>query len=189
MNQKGQNESMKPKSNTRKKTMGRLTWTLVGVCCVLGGLTWADIPEKLIAKKQDLAIRLEARKVVRQGDGQETLENAQRAFPGEVIQYDAHYLNQSDQVLSRVSPTLPIPEGMVFLTASTQPAPAEASLDGKTFQSIPLKRRVTSPEGKITEVEVSPTEYRALRWHLGNIPAGATATVSARTQVLAAKAQ
>jgi len=180
---------MKQNSKTRNKKMARLTWSLVVVSCVLGGLTWADVPEKLLSKKQDLKIQLETWKVVPQEDGQEKLEAAQRAFPGEIIQYDAHYLNQSEAALRRVSPTLPIPEGMVFVAASARPIPNQASLDGKTFQSIPLKRQIQGLHGEMVEVEVPPTEYRALRWSLGDMAAGASVTVTARTQVLGVAAQ
>jgi len=162
----------------------RRVWAIVTAGCVLGGLAWADVPQRLLGNKPDLEVQLETWKVVRQADGQESLENAQRAFPGEVIQYDAHYVNQSDHILGRVSPMLPIPEGMVMVPDSARPAPQEASLDGKTFESIPVKRRVTMPGGEIVEETVAPSEYRALRWHVGDMAAGKSTTVSVRTQVL-----
>jgi len=124
-----------------------------------------------------------AKKVVKSTDGKERLLPADRAFPGEVIQYDALYQNQSAKPLSGVSPTLPIPSGMIFVPESATPAPAEASLDGKSFQPIPILRKVTLPNGDEKMEEVPATEYRALRWRAGDLAAGAKTTVTARTML------
>ena len=173
---------MKATRKVRNHLSARLTAALLGVGVILAGMTWADSP-RAQTPTGDLAISLHARKVVKQADGQERLLPAERAFPGEVIQYDALYLNKSAKPLQNVSPTLPIPNGMVFVPESATPAPAEASLDGRTFEPIPLKRKGTLPTGEEREQEVPPTQYRALRWHLGEMAGGGRATVTARTQL------
>jgi uncharacterized repeat protein (TIGR01451 family) len=176
---------MKAMKNTSKKTIPRMTALLLGIGFVLGGFAWADAAKDQ-SQNSDLAISLTARKVVPQTDGQEKLLPADRAFPGEVIQYDALYLNRSREPLSNVSPVLPIPNGMVFVPDSAKPAPAEASLDGRSFQAIPIKRKITTPTGEEKEEEVPSTEYRALRWHLGDMASGARMTVTARTKLIPA---
>ncbi len=156
---------------------------LLGFGLLLAGIAWAQSPQGQ-SQAGDLAISLNARRVVKQSDGKERLLAADRAFPGEVIQYDALYYNKSKKPLQNVSPTLPIPKGMVLVPQSASPAPAEASLDGRQFEPIPLKRKITLADGTEQEQEVPSTQYRALRWHLGQMTAGAQATVSARTQLL-----
>lgn len=132
----------------------------------------------------DLKIELQARKVVRDRQGKETLQPADRALPGEVVQYDAIYRNQSDQPLRQVEPTLPIPRGMVYLPNSASPPPVLASLDGRTFEPIPIRRKVIRPDGTEEEREVPATEYRALRWRISELQAGAQVTVTARAKII-----
>src|SRR5262245_7474952 len=175
---------MKTTKTLRANWFSRSGAALLGIGLILGGLTWAASPTVPSASaKNDLAISLTARKVMRQSDGKEKLVPADRAFPGEVIQYDALYLNQSDKPLSRVAPTLPIPNGMIFVPQSASPQPAEASLDGKTFQAIPILRKVTLPSGEVKEMEVPAAEYRALRWRPSDLAAGGRTTVTARTKL------
>ena len=170
---------------SRRDLLAKLTGVLLGLGLIPGGLAWAASPTVQRGNaKNDLAISLTAQKVVKQADGKEKLLAADRAFPGEVIQYDALYRNQSAKPLSNVSPTLPIPNGMVFIPDSAAPAPAEASLDGKIFQRIPIMRKIRMPNGEQKEEEVPATEYRALRWQAGDLAAGATTTVTARTKLI-----
>jgi len=145
--------------------------------------TRADGPAALVGN--DLRVTLVAQKVVLGADGKEQLQPAERAFPGEIVQYDAHYTNVSERLLMRVAPTLPIPRGMAYVPASALPAPDTASLDGKTFEPIPIKRKVTLPNGETEEREVPPTEYRALRWSVGDLDAGTATNVVARVRLLA----
>jgi len=176
---------MKPTKTNWSNPLVKFGGVLLGIGFMLGGFAWADA-KKARLETNDLAVSLTARKVVTQDNGLEQLLPAERAFPGEVIQYDALCVNQSMKPLDSVSPTLPIPKGMVFVPNSAQPAPAEASTDGRTFARIPLKRKVLTSTGQEREEEVPPTEYRALRWHLGKLASGARATVSARTKLIPA---
>lgn len=129
-----------------------------------------------------MAVSLLARKVL-VADGREKLVTAERALPGEVIQYDARYRNQSKGTVRQLAPTLPIPAGMVFVPDSATPAPAQASLDGKTFAPLPLKRRITRPDGQVVEEEIPATEIRAVRWQVGDLAAGGTTNVIARVRL------
>jgi uncharacterized repeat protein (TIGR01451 family) len=132
---------------------------------------------------QDIVITLKAQKVVQATDGKEVLKVASHANPGEVIQYDAVYKNTSRNGVKDLKPTLPIPRGLEYLPDSAKPAPSQASVDGKSFAAIPLTRRVTSPTGEVKEEVVPVSEYRALRWEMGDLDAGKTLLVSARARI------
>jgi uncharacterized repeat protein (TIGR01451 family) len=133
--------------------------------------------------KGDVTVILLAQKVARDAAGRENLVPADYARPGEIIQYDAVYQNRARHAVFNLQPTLPIPAGLEYVPGTASPAPHAASLDGKKFEPIPLKRKVTLPDGTVEEREVPPTEYRALRWQLGDLPAGGRATVIARARV------
>ena len=177
--------TMNSTNKTRTHWFAKLTGPLLGISLIFGGSSWAASPTVQSASaKNDLAISLTAKKVVVQSDGKEKLVAADRAFPGEVIQYDALYVNQSAKPLTSVAPTLPIPNGMAFVPESASPAPSEASLDGKKFEPLPILRKVRMPSGVEKEVEVPATEYRALRWKAGDLAAGEKTTITARTRLL-----
>jgi uncharacterized repeat protein (TIGR01451 family) len=157
-----------------------LTLTLI-----LGALAWAS-PARA-QSKGDVAISLVAQKVIKAADGKEELKPADRAFPGEVVQYDALYRNTSERGVRNLEPTLPIPSGLEFLPDSAKPAPAKASIDGRTFEPFPLMRKITHPDGTIEQRPVPPSEYRALRWSVGDLAAGQSVAVSARARLIAAR--
>jgi len=169
-------------------TTAHTTRSLAGALLV-AGYAFVNIPvtDVLAAdaaqNKTPLTIALTAQKVVKQSDGSEKFITADRALPGETIQYDTLCHNRSGKPLNNVAPMLPIPTGMVYVADSASPAPTEASLDGKTFSAIPLKRKVTTPTGEVIEQEVPATEYRALRWKLGEMAPGTKTVLVARTKI------
>jgi len=174
---------MKRVTKIRNKQITKLATGLIGLGIFFAGFSWAET-KKAVEKTENLSISLQARKVLKLTDGQERLILSKRAFPGELIQYDVHVVNQGIKPLNNVSPMIPIPKGMVFVPKSAKPAPAEASLDGRSFHPIPLKRMTTLANGETKEVLVPSTEYRALRWHLGSMAAGKEITISARTRLV-----
>jgi len=135
--------------------------------------------------KNDVVVTLKAQKVGLAPDGKEVLQEAQRAMPGEVIQYDAVYRNQGRNGVRNLVPTLPIPPGLEYIADSARPAPSKGSLDGKNFAPLPLKRQVKLATGEMVEQAVPPAEIRALRWELGDLDGGAAAQISARARLAA----
>ena len=131
----------------------------------------------------DLAINLVAHRVEQKADGSESLQPATRAKPGDTIEYIAQYKNQSPGPISNLQPTLPIPLGMEYISASARPAPVAASLDGKSFSAIPIKRKIKLGDGKFQEQEVPASEYRALKWSVKELSAGKVAILSARVRL------
>src|SRR5215204_7393153 len=110
--------------------------------------------EAVAQKGSDVAVTLKAQKVLRTKEGREVLQMADRAMPGEIIQYDAVYKNESRSSVHRLEPTLPIPAGLEYIPDSAKPAPTRASLDGKTFAPVPLMRPVTLANGETKQEQV-----------------------------------
>jgi uncharacterized repeat protein (TIGR01451 family) len=139
------------------------------------------------AGKDPVAVQLTASKVTSK-NGAEKLAPAEQAKPGDTLQYEAVYRNESSRSVENLQATLPIPQGVEFVPGTAKPAAPQASLDGKTFAPIPLKRTVTTADGKTQEQDVPTSEYRALRWTFPQLEAGKSLSVTARTRVLSATA-
>jgi uncharacterized repeat protein (TIGR01451 family) len=152
----------------------------IGVFLILGSI-YAGGANAQTAN--DVVVTLKAQKVEQTRDGKEVLRIADRAVPGEVIQYDALYRNQGKKGIHNLQPTLPIPTGLEYLPGSAKPAPSKASVDGKNFAPIPLMRQVALPDGTKKEEPVPASEYRALRWELGDLDSGRNALVTARARL------
>lgn len=109
-----------------------------------------------------VAANLTAKKVVSQPGGAQSLQAADKASPGDVIEYQAVFTNQSAGSVKSLTPTIPIPSGMEYVPGSAKPAQVTASLDGKKFEAVPLKRIVKLPNGKQEERQVPYDEYRSV---------------------------
>jgi uncharacterized repeat protein (TIGR01451 family) len=132
--------------------------------------------------KEPLKAEMTASKIVLR-DSVETREPANVVKPGDLVEYAVVYKNQSNRALKDVRGTLPVPAGMSYVSETAVPAGAWASTNGTDFAPLPLKRKEKSASGAEAEVLVPAREYRALRWDLGEIAAGASKTVRARVRV------
>jgi uncharacterized repeat protein (TIGR01451 family) len=145
-----------------------------------------------VAHAADPAVsaHLTASRVVVQADGKETFAAADRARPGDVIEYRVDYHNTTKAGVNDVVATLPIPAASAeYIPSSEVPGGALASIDGRTFAPPPLKRAVKLPNGR-TEMQAVPvSEYRFLRWSLGTLPADAHKSVSARVRLTTAPSE
>ena len=130
-----------------------------------------------------LEVRLESRKVVAAADGKETFAPATTAKPGDVIEYAATYRNTSTQSIRNLEATLPIPANTEWVEGSAAPVGARGSSDARTFEALPLKRKVRRGALEVEEA-VPARDYRALRWYPGELPAGGSVTFKARVRVL-----
>jgi uncharacterized repeat protein (TIGR01451 family) len=158
-----------------------LQWVLTA-CLVL---LWA-MPGQT-QDKADVTAELSVFKVLHQ-DGKEVLEPTDRVKPGDLVEYKAIYHNKGKSSAKNVLATLPIPEGMEYQANTAAPQQVQASTDGTVFAPVPLRRAMPVAGGKAEVREVPYTEYRFLRWALGELAAGKQKTVSARVQVSAAAA-
>ena len=133
---------------------------------------------------EPVVVTLNAYKVQIKADGKEALAPAKEVVPGDVIEYVVVYRNQSKAAARNVYATLPVPPGgLSYLPDSALPATADASLDGNTYAPIPLMRTRQLADGTRQNVTVPPTEYRYLRWPLGDIEPGKSKTVKARMRL------
>ena len=112
-----------------------------------------------------------------------SLVPAEEVKPADVIEYRATYKNVSKRAIQGVMGVVPIPEGLTLQPKSPIPAGAEASLDGRQFSKIPLRRAEIQADGSSRVVEVPLSEYRAVRWGIGALAAGASKDVSVRAVV------
>ena len=156
----------------------RMTRAL-GVALVALALT---VPFAAFAQSA-LNISLTAHRVAVDARGRESFQPAGQARPGETVEYRAAYRNPGTSAVSEVLATLPIPDGTEYVARTARPAPALASLDGRTYEPLPLKRRVRLADGREEVREIPASEYRYLRWTLGSIAAGRAETVRARVRV------
>jgi uncharacterized repeat protein (TIGR01451 family) len=153
-------------------------WSAAGLIALLAFATLASAQPA-----GPVQTRLEASKVERAADGSERLVPAQAARPGDVIEYTATYRNTGEQPVRDLDATLPIPSDTEFVAGSDKPAGAMASLDGRAFAAMPLKRRVTRG-GKTVEEDVPLREYRYLRWRVARLGGGKSVSFDARVKVL-----
>jgi uncharacterized repeat protein (TIGR01451 family) len=129
-----------------------------------------------------LKLDLKVFKVLR-AEGKESLAPVEKVKPRDIVEYQVKYQNTSDKTLSNIAATLPIPAGLEYLPGTAEPGAAVASLDGKNFAAIPLKRKVKQANGSEKTVAVPYAEYRALRWTLPQLAAKKSVVVSARARV------
>ncbi len=115
--------------------------------------------------------------------GQERTEPAATAKPGDLLQYEVAFHNNGHTTLHGLNATLPLPPGTEFVAGSQRPAQPQASVDGTTFEALPLKRIVRRPDGTSGEELVPLREYRFLRWAAADVAPNGTLTVSARVIV------
>ena len=130
----------------------------------------------------EVKVVLSAHKIVK-ADGNEQSVSADKAKPGDVIEYVATYKNTDTKPATNVTATLPIPHGMEYIPNTASPDHVMASIDDQHYAQVPLKRTVKDVNGKSMEELVPYSEYRSLRWQLGAMPGGATRDVKARMKV------
>ncbi len=117
-------------------------------------------------------------------DGHESLVQASTAKPNDRLQYVTDVRNSGVSAVHGIKTTLPLPPGTEFIAGSQQPADGVlASVDGRTFAPLPLKRTVKMPDGTSHEELVPTSDYRFLTWTARDIPANDQLQVSARVMI------
>ncbi len=128
-------------------------------------------------------VNLTAYQVRTGADQQERLITAESVAPGDVIEYQAVYSNPDPDAVQGVQATVPIPIGVEFIPDSAAPRQLKASLDGKTFEPVPLKRKKRLADGKVIEENVPYAEYRYVQWLISRLGKGEESTVKVRVKV------
>jgi uncharacterized repeat protein (TIGR01451 family) len=123
--------------------------------------------------------------VVQDAKGDTKLINAGVVVPGDVLEYQATYLNRGTVPLS-VTATLPVPEAVEYIKDSAKSKPAlshTVALKDNQFAQEPLIKKVTAASGATLLQPIAYAEYRFVRWDLGKLAPGAAVEVSIRAQV------
>ena len=139
----------------------------------------------ICANPATVAESLDARIVEQKPGGKVLLRAAYRARPGDVVEYQATYTNTGSKSVQGVVATLPVPVGSEYVLASAQPREVLASLDGKSFAPVPLRRATPKLDGGQQLLPVQVADYRYLRWYIEMLAPGESAVVTARMQVVA----
>ena len=156
---------------------------LIGLVLSSLVVTNVALADVATATNPALEAKLVGFKVTQNADHKEVLTLADKVAPGDLLKYQVVYQNNGKSVMSKIKATLPLPIGTTYVAGSAMPANATASLDGKDFAAMPLKRMVKKPDGKLEEQLVPLTEYRALKWELGELAEKNKVEVSARARV------
>lgn len=134
---------------------------------------------------EPVTVSLEQFKVVKVKDGSEQFTAVSAIKPGDVIEYRVTYVNNTDGPVNDVMADLPIPSGMEYIplsassAANAREAVVKATTGNSVFAAEPLLRKGANGKSE----PVSYSEYRGLRWSLGQLPAHLPKTVSARATV------
>jgi uncharacterized repeat protein (TIGR01451 family) len=129
-----------------------------------------------------VTVELTANRVTK-SQGRDVLAPAEQARPGDLLEYRARYKNDGKSEARGLAATLPIPRGTQYVPGTALPRRVEASLDGHTFAPVPLTRKVRLADGRTVTREVPVSEYVALRWPLGALPASQSREVTARVRI------
>jgi hypothetical protein len=124
-------------------------------------------------------------KVAKRADGHQKFISARGTEPGDVVEYRVTYRNTTYGAARGVVGTLTIPvHRLSYIPESASHGlMLEASVDGRTFEPVPLKRLVVRENGQLKMEPIPASEYRFLRWQIGDLPARGSMTVSARMRV------
>ena len=168
--------------------MNKFDFRLLAAVCLLSlssiSALAGDVTPTATAKPAGaVEAKLAAYKVTRDADKKEVLSPADKVAPDDLLEYQVVYQNNGKSLLKQLTASLPIPVGTTYVTGSARPAGAMASLDGKNFAAMPLKRMVKKPDGKLEEQLVPLAEYRALKWKLAELAEKNKVEVSARVRV------
>lgn len=137
---------------------------------------------QIASAQNNVMVAMHAFKVVTTAAGTK-LVPAAAAMPGDTIEYQVTYSNTGTTAARDVLATLPVPKsGLVYVSDSAMPATVQASADGVNYAPMPLMRTVTRNGKQVTEA-IPVTEYRYLRWQLGDIKPGKSSTVSSRMRL------
>lgn len=163
-----------------KNTRSFLPHSLPAMLAML--LVLALFGSRAAAAEDDVEVTMQAFKIVAGAKGADLVPTT-AAQPGDTIEYQVAYRNHGKAAARQVVATLPVPaNGMAYLPDSAAPTSLEASLDGKQFHAVPLTRLVLRNGRQETEL-VPASEYRFLRWKLGELPPGQSITVKSRMRL------
>jgi uncharacterized repeat protein (TIGR01451 family) len=136
------------------------------------------------ADNHGIVVDVKAAKVAVEADGRQMLASVRDAGPGDVVEYHLTYRNTSSQRASNVIGTMKIPaHRLIYIPDSATLRNLYASVDGVKYSPVPLMRKVKRADGTETAELVPVSDYRYLRWQLGDLPAHGSTSVKARLRI------
>ena len=153
--------------------------TILKFCIFTAGLALGQV---VLAQASPVSSQLSAQRVEMVA-GKPVLKAASDGKPGDLLQYSASYRNTGAVAAAKLLATVPVPPGTTYIAASAEPAQAQASTDGSNFAPLPLTRLVKQLDGSTRKEPVPLSDYRAVRWEIGALPANATTVVSLRVSI------
>lgn len=160
--------------------------TLLFVVLLIAGSGFAQ-QAQLIAQRNELVSDLKAFKVVLV-DKKEQLVPAESVMPGDVIEYQLTYNNQTGGGITNLRPILPIPDGMIFIEQTAKPGIHAVSISNdQVFQVPPIVREITLPNGSKGKIKADAKEYRYIQWLQESMAKGDTKVFKARMRIIAPK--
>lgn len=164
----------------------------VGVCMALAALAGMNQPARAQATAQaaskaeaPIEVKLTQWRVVVDGKKAETFADANSVKPGDVIEYRSTYRNVSPKTVKALVAVLPFPEGLDYVADSSKPTvpAAEAATKDGQYAAQPLLRTVKDKDGKTKTEHIPYSEYRSLRWRVGDLLPGKSIEIKARARV------
>ena len=115
-----------------------------------------------------LSSHMQASVISVDAEGKESMREMKEVSPGQTIQYNLTYSNNSDNAFKGLVVTGPVPVNTHYLanTAATQVGSERlVSIDGgKTFEQEPVKRQKRMADGTLKTVIISANKYTHIRW-------------------------
>lgn len=126
------------------------------------------------AGKQEpmLSSHMKASVVTLNAQGKESMRVMKKAAPGQTIQYDLTYANNSDKSFKGLVVTGPIPAHTHYLANTATTGVSAMRLvsinGGKTFEKEPVKREQKMADGSVKTVVIPASKYTHIRWKAGD---------------------
>lgn len=140
---------------------------------------------RLVAQRNELVSDLKAYKVVKV-DNKEQLVETNSVMPGDIIEYQLTYVNETGGSISNLRPVLPVPDGMIFIENTASPIVHAVSLtQDQVFQQPPVLKEITLPNGSKGKIKADVKEYRFLQWLQSSMVSGETKVFKARMRIIA----
>jgi hypothetical protein len=111
-------------------------------------------------------------KILKDSSGRDVAVPANSIKPGDIIEYQTTYVNNSNQPINDVNAMVALPSG-VRVVSLNSPLPTLATTGGDSYQTI-------QQVGNTVTVQEN---YSALKWNLANLPANTPQTVVIRAKV------
>jgi len=157
-----------------------------GLLAVLSFLAPASL---LAAPQISLSVTAEKEVTVADAQGVERIERqpADDAAPGDTLIYTLRYTNSGDETARNVRLDNPVAEGNAYIGDSAwgDNADIQFSIDGGQTFKKPAALTWAGSDGKGGKEsrKATPEQYNAIRWVIGEIPAGSSGEAGFRARV------